>query len=378
MTPPESFIRQLHDAPIAYVLCVTGGGSLAISRLLTAPGASRGLLEAAVPYSGAALADWLGAQPERACSPATARLMAMASFVRARDYTRREDLDRQPLGVACTASLASDRPKRGEHRLHVAVQSYSATCTWTLTLEKDARTRLQEEELSASILLNALATAAGLAERLPCDLRPSEALRTHRTDAPPVWQQLVMERGDAAPIGSAPEARMAIFPGAFHPLHDGHRGMAKAAARRLGCPVAFEISVLNVDKPPLDYTEISDRLAQFSPTEGVWLTSAPTFVEKSRCFPGATFVVGWDTIVRIGQERYYGGSIAARDAALESLAAAGCHFLGFGRKTDQGFQSLADAKLPETLRQLCLEVPETEYRADISSTELRKMQLPGG
>ena len=68
----------------------------------------------------------------------------------------------------------------------------------------------------------------------------------------------------------------------------------------------WEISVRNVHKPPLDYLEIGQRVAEFQQDEEVWLTLAATFDEKSRLFPGATFIVGVDTLQRIVEPRYYG------------------------------------------------------------------------
>src|SRR5690606_32509327 len=131
----------------------------------------------------------------------------------------------------------------------------------------------------------------------------------------------------------------AVFSGAFHPLHVGHRRMADVAARILGCPVAFEISIENVDKPPLDFLEMQSRLRQFDPSDAVWLSVAPTFVRKSALFPGCTFVVGADTVARIGQERYY-GSPQAMDAAIAEIAARGCRFLVFGRAVGDSFHTL--------------------------------------
>ena len=52
------------------------------------PGASRTVLEAIVPYSEGSLVRWLGGPPDRACSPPTARAMAMAAYCRAREYQR--------------------------------------------------------------------------------------------------------------------------------------------------------------------------------------------------------------------------------------------------------------------------------------------------
>jgi cytidyltransferase-like protein len=164
----------------------------------------------------------------------------------------------------------------------------------------------------------------------------------------------------------------AVFPGAFNPLHAGHRRMAELARQLLGQPVEYEMSILNVDKPPLDYWEMERRTEQFAVGEVVWLTRTPTFLEKSEVFPGATFLVGVDTLRRIADERYYRHDPGARDAALHTIAARGCHFLVFGRQAEGRFLTLADLELPEVLRRISRGVPAEEFREDISSTELRQ------
>jgi len=107
--------------------------------------------------------------------------------------------------------------------------------------------------------------------------------------------------------------------------------------------------------------------------EAVGLTRAPTFVKKAQLFPGATFVVGADTVERVGQVRYYGHE-AAMQQAIESIAAGGCRFLVFGRVIDGAFQTLEELRLPPRLAALCQGVPAEAFREDISSTELRKSQ----
>ena len=146
--------------------------------------------------------------------------------------------------------------------------------------------------------------------------------------------------------------------------------MAQIADERLGQPVMFELSITNVDKPPLDFIEISDRLQQFA-GQRVLLTDAPHFVEKARIAPGCTFVVGVDTIVRIGDSKYYDGGDAQRAAAIAAIDAAGCRFLVFGRSMQGEFHTLSEVAVPDRLRRLCDEVPESVFREDISSTELR-------
>jgi hypothetical protein len=146
--------------------------------------------------------------------------------------------------------------------------------------------------------------------------------------------------------------------------------MAEVAARRVGGPVTFELSIVNVDKPPLDFVEIDERLRWLA-GERVWLTRTPTFVEKAALAPGATFVVGADTIERIGEVRYYAHDAARRDAAIAAIARQGCRFLVFGRHWEGTFHRLADVRLPPALAALCDEVSEAEFREDVSSTGLR-------
>src|SRR6185436_12982855 len=134
----------------------------------------------------------------------------------------------------------------------------------------------------------------------------------------------------------------------------------------------------NVDKPPLDFIEIDRRARQFSPAAGVseriWLSRAARFSEKAELFPGATFVVGVDTITRIGDPSYYGGQESAMHQAIARIAANGCRFLVFCRQVDGEFLTFSDLPIPAQLAQLCQEVPQAEFRLDISSTELRRQR----
>jgi hypothetical protein len=75
--------------------------------------------------------------------------------------------------------------------------------------------------------------------------------------------------------------------------------------------------------------------------------------------------------MRIADPKYYGGDAARRDDALAAIARQGCRFLVFGRTLDGCFATLAGLNVPAPLRALCEEVSETEFRADVSSTELR-------
>ncbi|MBI3462353.1 MAG: hypothetical protein HY000_04740 [Planctomycetes bacterium] len=380
---PAELVRLIHQSPTPVVLAITGGGSGAIAELLREPGASRTVLEAIVPYAAAALTEWLGSTPEHFCAPPTASAMAMVAYLRARRLLQPEGQARQlsAAGIGCTASLASDRPKRGPHRAHVAWQTVTVSGVLSLDLHKGKRSRAEEESVVAGLVLNAVAEACGLVERADLALLPGEAVQTAIAKAPLVWQELLSGsrravRQGAAGDGESASQPRAIFPGAFNPLHIGHRRMAEMGSRLLSRPVEFEISIENVDKPPLDFLQMQQRADQFSSGDRLWFTRAATFVEKAAIFPHATFLVGVDTLIRIADPKYYCSEINC-NAALEQIASHGCRFLVFGRATATGFQTLSDLQLPPALFAICCEVPAAEFREDISSTELRKQREHG-
>jgi hypothetical protein len=165
--------------------------------------------------------------------------------------------------------------------------------------------------------------------------------------------------------------RIALLPGSFNPLHHGHDELARVAADVTGREVLFELSVVNVDKPPLTHAEAEQRAAQFAGRGRVLLTRAPRFVEKARLFPGSIFVIGWDTAVRLVQPRYYGDSEASMHAALEEMRELGTRFLVAGRAADGSFHTLDDAPPPARYASMFESVPESLFRADVSSTDLR-------
>lgn len=348
--------RRLHETPWQGVFHIAGGGTSLISEILNTPGASRTVLDVRIPYAGTAMAEMLGAAPEQACSEATARAMAMSAFQSARRLGAS-----QPFGFACTASLATDRVKRGEHRAHAAIQTPTDTYTAFWTFDGD---RAEEE----AALSEALWAKIGQVLGIPGVEGSVDILHTA---GKPAWQALIL--GDEQAVATADHDGRLLLPGAFNPLHDGHRQMMAIAEEMTGLTGAYELSVANVDKPFLDYREIEQRLAQFD--RAVWLTRLPTFIEKARQFPDATFIVGLDTVVRIAEPRYYGG-LLMRDEALKELAEYGARYIVFGRTMNDRFQVLEDVaeSLPETLSERCTGVPAERFNNPISSTGVRQSQ----
>jgi len=172
----------------------------------------------------------------------------------------------------------------------------------------------------------------------------------------------------------------AILPGAFNPIHDGHHRLREAAATFLGRSVFLELSICNVDKPMLGADEIHRRLQQI-PDCCVLLTNAALFVDKARLFPDCWFVVGFDTAERILDPKYYGQDLRRRDQSLRDLHSADVKFLVAGRvdldRKPAVFRSISQLPVDHDYRDMFVELPESQFRADISSRAIRKQRKNG-
>jgi nicotinamide mononucleotide (NMN) deamidase PncC len=169
-----ALITQIHVHPAQAVLVVTGGGAQAVADLLAVPGASRTLLEALVPYSEPSLIEFLGALPTQAVSVETAAALAKQAFQRA--IRLRKDKTVPVIGLACTATLVTERPKKGEHRAHLGLCTADRIQVYSLTLRKGARDRHGEERLVSDLLLSVLAQGCDLPVSMDLALLPEEAV----------------------------------------------------------------------------------------------------------------------------------------------------------------------------------------------------------
>eukprot|EP00887_Chlorella_sp_A99_P007845 scaffold20.g7845.t1 len=389
MEPVVEFtVEKIHSTATKLVL-------FAVSWLLTVPGASRTVLEVRVPYSPVSLGEVLGYCPKAYANAETAAALARAAFRHAADLS---PFGTDVVGVGCTCALATDREKRGEHKAFVATCSSSGTRTYAVRLAKGARSRQQEDGVASRLLLRAVADATGVGGgALDLGLLPAAAaaaaadrgadgsahvleelaVETQAFDPSTALQDLINGRVSTVEFSGgnvyvdAPRKGRIYLPGSFNPLHDGHRELLEAACRvKPGMEGCFELSIGNADKGLLPISEIQQRVAQFT-AAGLPLV-APLFTQKAELFHDSVFVVGYDTVIRLVDSKYYGDSNAML-LQFARLRNEGCSFLVAGRVRDGRFLTLADMDMPAVLPQggLFEEIPEIEFRADISSTELR-------
>jgi len=305
-------IERILDSGCKAVLVTTGGGSSALNALLTTPGASRFVADAHIPYSPEALERFLSEKPEQSVSLSTARALAEKAF----NAGQAGSLS-CIMGVACTAALQTDRERRGVDRAFICIKTKQVKRLYALHFSKTSRE--EQEALLSDWLLVLIAQAVGA------------------------------ERG-------------LLLPGSFNPLHQGHCNLLAAAEKITGLRGVFELSCANVDKPDTPEEEVLRRASAIKDIP-VALTFAPRFVQKAKRFPKTTFVLGYDTV-----ERLMDYSIDGEWSEFERFET---RFLVAGRAENDHFLTLGDLKLPAGVEHLFEEVPETLFREDVSSTELR-------
>ena len=351
-----------------------GAGSAALYWLHSVGGSSRTVLEATDRYTPASLIEATGFTPERFTSGRVAKALAKHALGRARYLD-----DSYPLfGLGCTATIATDRTKRGQHRCAIAVKDALGMALYTLTLTKGKRTRKEEEELVSLVILKAAAEACGVLYVPDLPLIGEEEV-VHKYEAATKLEQLWQGDIPYLLVGTDGKVQktndlsgVAILSGSFNPLHEGHRTLAKVAAERLGKPVYFELPLINADKDPIDLAEARRRALQFAGTAPIILSRAPLFSDKAAFFPDSTFVLGADTAARLVAPRFYDNEDV--EAALGQLSKHGAQFLVAGRSSKGEFTTLSDLAIPEGYRNMFAELPESAFHMDISSTELREKQ----
>lgn len=303
-------IGRILNSGFRAVFAIAGGGSGALHELLGTPGASRFVVEAHVPYSPEALERFLGGRPEQAVSPAVACKLAEVAF-------RAQVFDSRFLAVGCTSALQTDRERRGEDRAFICIKTAEAEKLYAIFFSKASRAA--QEALLSDWILVLIAQATG-------------------------------------------SERPLVFPGSFNPVHQGHFNLLKVAEKMTGLRGVFELSCVNVDKPPADESDCLCRTAAIRDIP-VALTQAPRFVQKALLFPNTTFVLGFDTAVRL--------VAYARPGEWDQFKTLGSRFLVAGRLHNGRFESLENLNLPAGVESLFEAVPESKFREDISSTGLR-------
>jgi len=327
-------LEKLQEAATPTVFYITGGGSEVISTLLNRGGASSFFLDAQVPYSHVCFTQLLnGYKPNKFCSPEASRQLAVCAYERAQMISGHSNV----IGVGATSSLRKNGIERigREHKIYVSIHGKQQTTSHTVLLKYGDRH--EQERVASQTILKAYAEYLNVS----C-LNPSiDTDEFWGSETAPTTWDMDKQGKFYVPLCKEPYGHPGqnalIFPGSFNPAHDGHIKVARKAYELAGKPVWFEISIRNCSKPSVDWISCRNRIDSFSKYEsdpalgGIVLTQEPLFVKKSRLFPGATFIVGMDTLNRIDDYKYYDTNNEYVNA-INEMVHRGVNFLAFNRK----------------------------------------------
>ena len=360
-------IQKIHSSPFRFVLVSSGGGTNAISEILKVPGASKSVLEAYVPYAKESLDYYLLKQPDHYCSLGTTLSMAAKAYSAAKKIDPNTN-PKNLLGVAVTASLATNYSKKGEHKFFIAIQTYKYSSSFSYSFVKGELSREEEEKTVTDHIINAIAQSCEVKNHM---ISENSSLEIKTVEAEKNWVKLVDSKIDF--VSSSNRIPELIFPGSFNPFHSGHNSMSELAEKKTGLGLAYEICIQNADKPPLSYHEIEKTLDQFNHGHEWVLTKAGKFTDKAALFPNSVFIIGADTLTRILDEKFY---LNRRDMLnqLDLFNSHNINFLVFGRKIKSNFIDLDSVTIPEHIAKRFSGFGEEIFRDDISSSLIRKEQ----
>jgi len=364
----QELIKKIHQSPFKVTIVSSGGGTEAISSLLQVPGASNTILESYIPYAKESMDAYLNKKPDHYCSMQTCLSMA-ANAYKSCSKIASETKSKYLIGISITASLATTYTKIGDHKFYIVLQTSSYTKSVACILDKNTRSRKEEEELIANYVMHLLGEACGIKVDKPSH---SEDVDISKTNAEKSWVKLL--NNEVNYVSSSKSKPELIFPGSFNPLHEGHIRMRDLAEKKTGMQTTFEICAKNADKPPLTFQEIKRTLDQFDENDSWVMTSAGRFSEKAEMFPNSVFIIGADTLLRVFDEKFY-SSNKDMNEHVERFNDHNIHFLVFGRKVDDKFISLEDINIPSKIRSRCNGFNEGSFRDDISSTEIRLSEI---
>jgi hypothetical protein len=318
--------------------------------------------------------------PDKFTSVETGNALAKHAFERAKKLAKPGT---PVFGVGCTATIATDRAKKGDHRCVVSVCDSLGTLSYELVITKGARDRQGEEELVSLLILNAMAEASGIFDLPELPLVQSEQVVQAFIPVPELSRLLNGELNwlAVAPDGSLSTgetiSNIAVLSGSFNPLHEGHRKLSIVASQQLNKDVMFELPLINAEKAPIDLAEARKRAVQFLGFDTLLLSRSPLFDQKAEFYPNSTFILGADTAARLVAPRFYVDDVEKMKGALEHLRNLGASFLVAGRSSKDDFKTLEDIDIPDNYRAMFAEIPESAFKMDISSSELRaKMVEP--
>lgn len=288
---------ELKNAGVNIHVIATGAGAGLQERLWEVPGSSSYLGGASFPYAPEEQEELLGFMPEHFCSEENSIDLASAAYMKAYKFG-----GKKPVGIGLTASVASEKLHRGDHRIFVTVITDDKVLTYQETLDKGvgSHKRFLDGKACGSagfcLLLDSL--ELNLAEKSAEWLLP-----VHKENS-----KLALERFFMRPFFMSngkrlntisKDDRYALMSGAYNPPHEGHFGIAKAVMDEYNYRTVFEVTATPPHKDSLTIQTLLQRAKLLKGHDTLFTKELPFYLDKAKAFPGKPLVMGADAMVRM-------------------------------------------------------------------------------
>ncbi len=363
--------KALVQQQVQLHVSTTGAGLRMQTQLWDVPGASQYLVGFFTPYARSQLQGFLGHPPEASyCAPEVALDLAMASYLRAGEHAVMEGVSPNPIGVGVTASVASERLPRGEHRAHVALITKSCIHCFNVELERGVGAAAR------------VAHDVFLRDRV---LKELQAVVLAKTASSAACEELALERFYRYPVfdtngrryPAQPQNAGVYLPATLNPIHDGHRLMCRAAEARMHWapgPIRFARYLVSSSSPHKGRMSVQEMLVKAGMLRAErWRDESrvveftrdePLFLDKARKRPGSVFLIGADTMRRM-LDPAWGLDVTDMLTEMRNLDV---HFWVMERNVEGEVLGCRDVAVPWPYQAL---FQPLEGRLDVSSAELR-------
>ena len=390
MTPEKALLEMGRP----FYIIATGGGAGLQGRLWNVCDISHVLLGAEFPYACKETSRSIGFNPNEGASAASYSSPEVAVDLATTAYLKGLGNHSEPIGLGLTASVASSKMHRGEHRAYSATVSREGCFVSTMLLEKGVGgyQRLIDGGFCDDLGLLSLLELGVASHTEPLmqtfsngrRITPKEYHRERRDD-------LFVERFFAHPYFTAQGKRLedlpeeeeeesVLFPGTFNPPTYGHFGMADSVklaycGRFYKIPkVIFQIAA---DPPHKEHlTEGNDfpvlllkRAYNLQGRDRMFVRNQSLYLDKIHANPERPFLLGADALLEMFNPKWGVDLSSLLNAALEL----GVKFFVADRLVGGVMTTLVDCLLqkdvPASYHHLFYRIAG---RWDVSSTEIRE------
>jgi len=292
-----SWSDSLKELGVNIHVIATGAGAGLQRRLWEVPGSSAYLSGSSFPYAAEEQEELLGFMPEHFCSEEASVDLAMAAYMKAYKFG-----GKKPVGIGLTASVASEKIHRGDHRVFATIITDDKVISGTEIFKKDvgAKQRLRDgedcDDLAFFLMIDSLGITAANPSSLPeyYHYKDNTALARERFFMNPFFAANG-KRLDKLPK----EGRYALMPGAFNPPHEGHYGAAQAAMTDYNYRAVFEVTANPPHKDALTVQQLLQRAKLLQGHDRLFTQDLPYYLDKARKYSKRPFILGADAMIRM-------------------------------------------------------------------------------